>query len=170
MVEPGEGPTAGTASTPAATTAVAALHELQHEVAETQLPDHILRVLVSVCNRGSLSFGITVAQSGLLISGTAVGVAQFMRNMAGELEARGGVDAAVLTEPLRLLARLAEEDRDGTVPADSDDGADDLPVFLHLENAQIRSGDAIVAHGVRWRGRMVDIDGWFLGHDLAVGA
>ncbi|MEP6623337.1 MAG: hypothetical protein ABJC79_02765, partial [Acidimicrobiia bacterium] len=117
----------------------------------------------------SLSFGITVAQSGLLISGTAVGVAQFMRNMAGELEARGGVDAAVLTDPLRLLARLAEADRDVPGPVDSDD-TDDLPVFLHLENAQIRSGSALIADGVRWRGRMVDIDGWFLGHDLAVDA
>ncbi len=162
MVEPGEGPAADTVS-------VAALHELQHEVAETQLPDHILRVLVSVCNRGSLSFGITVAQSGLLISGTAVGVAQFMRNMAGELEVRGGVDAAVLTDPLRLLAQLAEDDRDSGTPATSEDG-DDLPVFLHLEAARIRSGNAIVADGVRWRGRMVDIDGWFLGHDLAVRA
>ena len=164
MVEPGEGPAADTVS-------AAALHELQHEVAETQLPDHILRVLVSVCNRGSLSFGITVAQSGLLISGTAVGVAQFMRNMAGELEARGGVDAAVLSDPLRLLARLAEADRDPGAPADPpSEDSDDLPVFLHLEHARIRSGNAIVADGVRWRGRMVDIDGWFLGEDLAVGA
>ena len=137
----------------------AELHQLQHEVAETQLPDHILRVLVSVCNRGSLSFGITVAQGGLLISGTAVGVAQFMRNMAAELEARGGVDAAVLSDPLRYLALLAEED-----PADTSDAEDDLPVFLHLEHARIRSGNAVLADDVRWRGRMVDIDGWFLGH------
>src|SRR4051794_28254616 len=165
MVEPGEGPADTTDAS-----AVAALQALQHEVAETQLPDHILRVLVSVCNRGSLSFGITVAQSGLLISGTAVGVAQFMHNMAGELEVRGGVDAAVLTDPLRLLARLAEVDRDDVPPAPSDDGTDDLPVFIHLEHARIRSGAAIVAEDVRWRGRMVDIDGWFLGQDLRAGA
>lgn len=136
----------------------AELYRLQREVAEIQLPDHILRVLVSVCNRGSLSFGITVAQGGLLISGTAVGVAQFMRSMAAELEVRGGVDAAVLSDPLRYLALLAEED-----PASPSDADDDLPVFVHLENARIRSGGAIVSDGVRWRGRMVDIDGWFLG-------
>jgi len=152
MGEPGEEP-------PSITSLAAELHQLQHEVAETQLPDHILRVLVSVCNRGSLSFGITVAQGGLLISGTAVGVAQFMRNMAAELEARGGVDAAVLSDPLRYLALLAEEG-----PADTDAVEDDLPVFLHLEHARIRSGNAILADDVRWRGRMVDIDGWFLGH------
>ena len=133
------------------------LAALQHEVAETQLPDHILRVLISVCNRGSLSFGITVAQGGLLISGMAVGVAQFMRNMAAELEARGGIDAAVLTEPLRYLALLAEDSGD---PATSED---DLPAFVHLEAATIRSGPVIVADGVRWRGRLVDVDGWFLG-------
>ena len=152
MGEPGEEP-------PSITSLAAELHQLQHEVAETQLPDHILRVLVSVCNRGSLSFGITVAQGGLLISGTAVGVAQFMRNMAAELEARGGVDAAVLSDPLRYLALLAEEE-----PEEAGDVVDDLPVFLHLEHARIRSGNAVLADDVRWRGRMVDIDGWFLGH------
>ena len=152
MGEPGEEP-------PSITSLAAELHQLQHEVAETQLPDHILRVLVSVCNRGSLSFGITVAQGGLLISGTAVGVAQFMRNMAAELEARGGVDAAVLSDPLRYLALLAEE-----APEEASDAEDDLPVFLHLEHARIRSGNAVLADDVRWRGRMVDIDGWFLGH------
>ena len=130
---------------------------LQHEVAETQLPDHILRVLISVCNRGSLSFGITVAQGGLLISGTAVGVAQFMRNMAEELEDRGGLDAAVLSEPLRYLALLADD------PGDPTESEDDLPAFVHLEDACIRSGNAVVADGVRWRGRLVDVDGWFLG-------
>lgn len=152
MGEPGEQP-------PSITSLAAELHQLQHEVAETQLPDHILRVLVSVCNRGSLSFGITVAQGGLLISGTAVGVAQFMRNMAAELEARGGVDAAVLSDPLRYLALLAEE-----APEEASDAEDDLPVFLHLEHTRIRSGNAVLADDVRWRGRMVDIDGWFLGH------
>lgn len=132
---------------------------LQHEVAETQLPDHILRVLVSVCNRGSLSFGITVAQGGLLISGSAVSVARFMHNMAAELEAKGGVDAAVLSDPLRYLALLAETPSDpGT-----DESDDDLPLFLHLEDARIRSGSAVVADGVRWRGRLADVDGWFLG-------
>ena len=155
MVMPGEG---STEEAPSITALAAELHRLQHEVAETQLPDHILRVLVSVSNRGSLSFGITVAQGGLLISGTAVGVAQFMRNMAAELEARGGVDAAVLSDPLRYLALLAEED-----PNDTTHAEDDLPVFLHLEQARIRSGSAILADDVRWRGRMVDIDGWFLG-------
>jgi len=164
MVDSGQGP-----RTDDVASLAAELHQLQHEVAETELPDHILRVLVSVCNRGSLSFGITVAQGGLLISGTAVGVAQFMRNMASELEVRGGMDADVLSEPLRYLAHLAEEDRDSTAATTATD-ADDLPVFLHLENAQIRSGNAIVADGVRWRGRMVDIDGWFLGQVLTPGA
>ena len=78
--------------------------------------------------------------------------------MAAELEARGGVDAAVLSDPLRYLALLAEE------PAGTDAVEDDLPVFLHLEHARIRSGNAVLADDVRWRGRMVDIDGWFLGH------
>ncbi len=132
---------------------------LQHEVAETQLPDHILRVLVSVCNRGSLSFGITVAQGGLLISGSAVSVARFMHNMAAELEAKGGVDAAVLSDPLRYLALLAETPSDPS----TDESDDDLPLFLHLEDARIRSGSAVVADGVRWRGRLADVDGWFLG-------
>ena len=134
---------------------------LQHEVAEAQLPDPILRVLVSVCNRGSLTFGVTVAQRGLVICGTAVGVSQFMHNMAAELEARGGDDAEVLSEPLRYLALIAEDPE-----PDPDDGSgpvDDLPLYLHLEDARIRSGNAIIADQVRWRGRLVDVDGWSLG-------
>ena len=42
-----------------------------------------------------------------------------MRNMASELEVRGGLDAAVLTEPLRYLARLAEEDPDSTIATEA---------------------------------------------------
>ena len=137
------------------------LARLQHEVAEAQLPDPILRVLVSVCNRGSLTFGVTIAQRGLVISGTAVGVSQFMHNMAAELEARGGDDAEVLSEPLRYLALIAEDPE-----PDADDRSspvDDLPLYLHLEDARIRSGDATLADQVRWRGRLIDVDGWSLG-------
>jgi hypothetical protein len=135
----------------------AAFARLQEEVAETQLPDPILRVLVSVCNRGSLTFGITVAQGGLVIAGIAVGVGTFMHDLAAEIEGRGGADAAVLSEPLRYLARIAEEpDGDG-------DPADELPLYLHLEHARVRSGSAIVADDVRWRARLTSVDGWSLG-------
>ncbi len=139
----------------------AQLARLQSEVAEGQLPDPILRVLVSVCNRGSLSFGITVAQGGLVISGTAVGVAEFMHNMAAELEARGGTDAAVLSDPLRYLGRIADEPPpDGAAPTSP---VEDLPLYLHLEDATIRSGTAVLGDHVRWRGRLAEVDGWSLG-------
>lgn len=139
----------------------AQLARLQHEVGEMQLPDPILRVLVSVCNRGTLSFGLTIAQGGLLISGTAIGVSRFMQNVAAELEARGAEDAEVLAEPLRYLALLAEEP---TVEAETaTDPVDDLPLYLHLEHARIRSGDAVLGDDVRWRGRLADVEGWSLG-------
>jgi hypothetical protein len=134
-----------------------ALARLQEEVAETQLPDPILRVLVSVCNRGTLTFAITIAQGGLVIAGTAVGVGRFMRDLAAELEARGGTDAEVLSGPLRYLAQIAGE------PDATDDPAEDLPVYLHLEHARVRSGNTIIADDVRWRARLTSVDGWSLG-------
>ncbi len=141
------------------------LTRLQTEVAEGQLPDPILRVLVSVCNRGSLSFGVTVAQGGLVITGTAVGVAEFMHNMAAELESRGGTDAAVLSEPLRYLGQIADEPApEGQAPTSP---VDDLPLYLHLEDATIRSGSAVLGEHVRWRGRLSEVEGWSLG---AIGA
>src|SRR6478672_12172648 len=94
-----------------------ALARLQEEVAETQLPDPILRVLVSVCNRGSLTFAITIAQGGLMIAGTAVGVGRFMHDLAADLEMRGGSDAAVLSPPLRYLAAIAAEPDAGDDPS-----------------------------------------------------
>ena len=134
-----------------------ASRELQEEVAETQLPDPILRVLVSVCNRGSLTFTITVAQGGLVVAGTAVGVGRFMADLAAEIEARGGTDAAVLSDPLRYLAQIAAE------PDPGDDPTEDLPVYLHLEHARVRSGNTIIADDVRWRARLTSVDGWSLG-------
>ena len=134
-----------------------ALARLQEEVAETQLPDPILRVLVSVCNRGSLTFTITVAQGGLVIAGTAVGVGRFMHDLAAEIEGRGGTDAAVLSDPLRYLAQIAAE------PDPGDDPTQDLPVYLHLEHARVRSGNTIIADDVRWRARLTSVDGWSLG-------
>jgi len=135
----------------------ASLARLQEEVAETQLPDPILRVLVSVCNRGSLTFAITIAQGGLVIAGTAVGVGRFMRDLATELEARGGTDAEVLSDPLRYLAAIAAE------PDAGDDPTEDLPVYLHLEHARVRSANTIIADDVRWRARLTSVDGWSLG-------
>lgn len=135
------------------------LARLQHEVGEMQLPDPILRMLVSVCNRGALTFTLTVAHGGLLISGTAVGVARFMQDVAAELEARGTTDAEVLADPLRYLARLATD-------ADAGEDLEDLPIYLHLEHARVRSGDAVIAEDVRWRARLCDVDGWSLG-DIA---
>jgi hypothetical protein len=134
-----------------------ALAKLQEEVAETQLPDPILRVLVSVCNRGSLTFTITVAQGGLVIAGTAVGVGRFMHDLAAEIEARGDTDAAVLSDPLRYLAQIAAE------PDPGEDPTQDLPVYLHLEHARVRSANTIIADGVRWRARLTSVDGWSLG-------
>ena len=136
----------------------AELARIQHEVAEMALPDPILRVLISVCNRGTLTFALTVAQGGLIISGTAVGVGRYMANVAAELEERDPDDAEVLAEPLRFLAGIAAEP-----PADRASPVQDLPIYLHLEQARIRSGDAIVADGVRWRGRLEAVDGWSLG-------
>jgi len=133
------------------------LAKLQEEVAETQLPDPILRVLVSVCNRGSLTFALTIAQGGLMVAGTAVGVAQFMHDLASELEARGGTDAEVLSDPLRYLAAIAAE------PDAGDDPTEDLPVYLHLAHARVRSGATIIAEDVRWRARLTSVDGWSLG-------
>jgi len=135
----------------------AALARLQEEVGETQLPDPILRVLVSVCNRGSLTFAITIAQGGLMVAGVAVGVGTFMADLAAELEARGGTDAEVLSDPLRYLALIAAE------PEASDDPTEDLPVYLHLEHARVRSGATIIAEDVRWRARLTSVDGWSLG-------
>jgi hypothetical protein len=134
-----------------------ALAKLQEEVAETQLPDPILRVLVSVCNRGTLTFAITIAQGGLMVAGTAVGVGRFMADLAAEIEARGGTDAAVLSDPLRYLAQIAAE------PDPGDDPTEDLPVYLHLEHARVRSGNTIIADDVRWRARLTSVDGWSLG-------
>jgi hypothetical protein len=138
-------------------TGVDALAKLQEEVAETQLPDTILRVLVSVCNRGSLTFTITIAQGGLMIAGTAVGVGRFMHDLAAELETRGGTDAEVLSDPLRYLAQIAAE------PDSGDDPTEDLPVYLHLEHARVRSANTIIADDVRWRARLTSVDGWSLG-------
>ncbi|MGZ4676523.1 MAG: hypothetical protein ACXVJ7_04735 [Acidimicrobiia bacterium] len=127
------------------------------DVAEALQPDPILRVLVSVCNRGTLSFDVTVAQGGLLIGGTAIGVGRFMHDTAADIEARGGTDAEILSEPLRYLAAIANE------PTSAADPVDDLPLYLHLEHARIHSAGTIVADDVRWRGRLADVDGWTLG-------
>ena len=66
-----------------------------------------------------------------MVAGTAVGVGRFMRDLAADLEARGGTDAAVLSPPLRYLAAIAAE------PDPGDDPSEDLPVYLHLEHARV---------------------------------
>ena len=67
----------------------------------------------------------------------------------------------MLSEPRRQLALIAEDPAPD--PNDQSDPVDDLPLYLHLEDASIRSGSAVLADRVRWRGRLVDVNGWSLG-------
>jgi len=48
-------------------------------------------------------------------------------------------------------------------PDPTDDPTEDLPVYLHLEHARVRSGNTIIADDVRWRARLTSVDGWSLG-------
>ena len=119
-------------------------------------PDGLLQVLVSVANTTGVSMGVTVTVPGAVVSGLLVGHQIWVEKLTEAMTAAGETGEA-MGRAFRENLLLEPE------PDEAGEDEKPLPLFVHLTEAHIMSGDSM--HGpVLWRGRLSDVSGWSLGN------
>lgn len=118
--------------------------------------DNILEFLVQAANKHDFNLDITLNVKGAVITGTMISAKEYFRSLSGTFE-DGNDIAQMLSEQL---------DQAGKVAQNSDDtGAN----FLHMKDTKVYCGDSKPTPSkgqILWRGKLSEIDGFFLGRIL----
>lgn len=126
-------------------------------MATEMMKDNTLAFFATVVNRNDFSLDITLNVKGAVITGTMVPAGKYFESLSETFEGSGDV-AEALSEQLAQASENAQSTKDGT------------PNFIHLEGAKVYCGDAkpTPSQGdILWRGKLSEVDGFFLGkiHD-----
>lgn len=119
--------------------------------------DWFLQSLISMVNAGGISFGVTLNVGGFLVSGTLIGGKEYFEGFGEEFESGlKGLDSAG-----NIKAAFA---KNGEIYTSEEDSPP--PSYVHIKGARFfnTNGDPIPGNkGVWWRGRVSEVDGFFLG-------
>lgn len=149
--------------------------------------DWFLQQLVKMANRSAGTggvFGVTLCVKGVMVSGVIASgrgyFESFAENVTDAMEDDPEIGAAMqqqihdyfagigqkLYPPRRAGAdKSAESAPDAGEQDADDDDQKQPPEFIHLRDARIISGTQVTPtnDGIWWRGRISEVDGWFLG-------
>jgi len=124
--------------------------------------DWFLRNLVGMVNDSDMEIGITLHVAGFLVTGLLASGRKYFEELGNVVAAAypADPDAAkamkdYFSQPAQIYTQMTEG---GAVPPP--------PGFIHIKNAQLyhNSGKAIPADSlVWWRGKIIDVSGFFLG-------
>ncbi|MEI4769829.1 gas vesicle accessory protein GvpU [Psychrobacillus sp. FJAT-51614] len=118
--------------------------------------DNILEFLAQAANKHDFNLDITLNVKGAVITGTMVSAKEYFSTLSDTLK-DGNDIAQMLSEQL---------DQAGEVAQNSDDtGAN----FLHMKDTKVYCGDSKPTPSkgqILWRGKLSEIDGFFLGRIL----
>ncbi|QAS54685.1 gas vesicle accessory protein GvpU [Halobacillus litoralis] len=113
--------------------------------------DNLLKNFVKAANQHDFSLDITLNVDGALITGKTVSAQKYLEYLSNNFE-DGNEISQTLSEQ---LAEASQREYDH----------DDVQ-YIHLENAQVYNGDSqpTPSEGdFYWRGKLQEIDGFFLG-------
>jgi hypothetical protein len=146
-------------------------------------PDWFLQQLVDMANHNTLGFPVTLHVGGVTVSGTIISGRKYFESWAAEVSAAlnfPNADPEAVTKLKevvrdqfgRLGAIYPEARSDGdTAEAGGEaqeseyERAKNPPSFIHLADARFFLGSNWVPtnRSVLWRGRISEVEGWFLG-------
>lgn len=115
--------------------------------------DNVLEYFVKASNTGDLSLDITLNVNGAVVSGTMISAKEYFEALSGKLENGNDISQKLSEE----LAAASEA---------TDDYNDDEAHFIHLKNTRVYCGDSKPTPSkgkILWRGKLDQIDGFFLG-------
>ena len=118
--------------------------------------DNILEFLVQAANKHDFNLDITMNVKGAVITGTMISAKEYFRSLSESFE-DGNDIAQMLSEQLNQAGEVAQN---------SDDTEAN---FLHMKDTRVYCGDSKPTPSkgqILWRGKLSEIDGFFLGRIL----
>jgi len=121
------------------------------------MKDNILEVFTTAVNKYDFSLDITLNVKGAVITGTMISAKEYFESLSEVFE-EGNDIAQTLSGQLSQAGEAAENSNDSEAN------------FIHMQNTKVYCGDTkpTPSQGeVLWRGKMNEVDGFFLGkiHD-----
>ncbi|MCE7793260.1 gas vesicle protein GvpU [Salipaludibacillus sp. CUR1] len=123
------------------------------EKSKKQEVDPILQLLTEKANTEEYSAGITLNVKGSVVTGTVISAAEYLEEMSGQFSEEDDGENAIREQLEEAADSLKEEESPATN-------------YVHLKNAKLfsESGKSLPSKGaVLWRGKLTEIDGFFLG-------
>ncbi|MFP5272116.1 gas vesicle accessory protein GvpU [Coleofasciculus sp.] len=122
--------------------------------------DPILKTFVRFAEEQDFSLGVTLTIHGLLIAGNIISYHKYL-----EGSAQGFKSATGNQEISQILAESYRNANQEYLKIRREKGLEELPptLYIHLSNARFMFGNRIVQTGSYWRGRLDEVDGFFLG-------
>lgn len=120
---------------------------------EVKSKDSILEFFVEASNKHGFTVDVTLNINGSVVTGTTVSAKEYFEKLSGKFE-NGKDIAQQLSEQLANAGETVENNRE--------EGAN----FIHLKNTRIYCGDSNPTPSkgkILWRGKIDEIDGFFLG-------
>lgn len=115
--------------------------------------DSVLEFFVKASNKHDFSLDITLNVKGSVISGTMVSAKEYFDTLSETFE-DGSEIAQTLSEQLSIASESVESNGDAEAH------------FIHLKNTKVYIGDSKSTPSkgqILWRGKLNEIDGFFLG-------
>jgi hypothetical protein len=117
------------------------------------MKDNILEFFVQAANKHDLSLDITLNVKGAVITGTMVSAKEYFNALSETLE-DGNEIAQAVSEQLEKAGEAAEANPDSEA------------YFIHMKNTKVYCGDSKPTPSkgeILWRGKLTEVDGFFLG-------
>jgi hypothetical protein len=115
--------------------------------------DNILEFFVQAANKHDFSLDITLNVKGAVITGTMVSAKEYFNALSETLE-DGNEIAQAVSEQLGKSGEAAEANPDSEA------------YFIHMKNTKVYCGDSKPTPSkgeILWRGKLTEVDGFFLG-------
>jgi hypothetical protein len=125
--------------------------------AASQSQDNILEFFVKAANKHGFSLDITLNVNGAVVSGTTISAHEYFESLGKSFEDGNDISEEV-AERLIQASESAEED--------SNSESNEAISFIHLKNAKIYCGDSKSTPSkgkILWRGKLDQVNGFFLG-------
>ena len=118
-----------------------------------KMKDNILEFFVQAANKHNFSLDITLNVKGAVITGTMVSAKEYFNTLSEILE-EGNEIAQAVSEQLGKAGETAEANPDSEA------------YFIHMKNTKVYCGDSKPTPSkgeILWRGKLTEVDGFFLG-------
>ena len=122
--------------------------------------DPILKTFVRFAEEQDLNLGVTLTVHGLLIAGNIVSYQRYIEEIAKGFESATGNK-----EISQILAESYHNANQEYLKIRREKGLEEFfpPLYIHLSDARFMSGGKMVQTRTYWRGRLDEVDGFFLG-------